>query len=233
MVEAVQVEVLLHLPVLVPEAGALRRVAVEQDALPGCDDRVPPPSGRAEPGVRAGVGVVGPDEDVQEIVAEVALRKAVLDEGPVVRVAPVQVAGGKVRADVPGDDPAVAGEVPGDLPDVLHEALDGFVRAVADAVVEGAPGQLGLHHRADVEVEVPLEDLPLHEAGDDLAGPRLPDHEGVKERNKGAVVEVVQEPNQVTFPVQLEVHAVGAPPLVRAAAHVGVQDGLQVHVLVE
>lgn len=52
-----------------------------------------------------------------------------------------------------------------------------------------------------------------------------------KKRNKGAVVEILKKPHQVSFPVQLEMHAVKASALVGATSEIGFYEFLKFHVV--
>ena len=171
MVEIVKVVVLLHLPELVTEAGASSWLCVEDDRFALLDYGGPFLLGAPQVDVLCGVAVVGPEQDVEQVVPPLSLRDAPLDEVAVVLVGAVQVTAGEVGPDVSGDHPAVLGIVLRDDPDVLHELADGAVRAVADAVVKGPVCELVFYQRADVEVEVVLEYFALHQAGDDLPGP--------------------------------------------------------------
>lgn len=220
MVKVIEVVVFLYLPELICEAGTATVLAVEDDGLPGLDNRLPFVPRGDQHHVIGRERVIHPHKDIQQVVTFLTLRETLLDKFSIMGVAPVQITRREISLDVPGYEPAIPSEVVGHLPDVLHQPLDGFVWSVAHTIIEGTVGQSLLDHRPHEPVKMELHHLAGHQAGYDLTRPWSWRNESIKKGGKGAVVHILQEPRQVSLPVQLKHHRVRALLLVRSAVQV-------------
>ena len=233
MVKIIEVVVFLYLPILVAQTGTASVLAVEDYGLPGLDNRLPFVPRGNQHHVLGRERVIHPHKDIQQVVTLRPLRETFLDKFSIVGIAPVQITRREIPLNIPRNQPAVPGVVVGHLPDVLHQPLYGFVRTVAHTIIEGAVGQSLLDHRPHEPVKMELHHLAGHQTGYNLTRPWSWRNESIKKGGKGAVVHILQEPRQVSLPVQLKHHRVRALSLVRSAVQVISMKCFQIHCLAE
>lgn len=127
---------------------------------------------------------------------------------------------GKVALQVGLYDPRLPAESLSNLADVLYEAVDGGVRAHADAVVEAAAGHAPLQQRAQPHVDMVVRYPRVVVRGEHLPRAGLAHYETEEGGCKVTVVDRPDKAHEVPLAMHPVHHAVVAAPLVRAARHI-------------
>lgn len=109
------------------------------------------------------------------------------------------------------------------------QALHGFLRSVADAVVESSVGEPAVNGRTHADVEEILQYLRGHLAGVYLPGARIGADERIKKRNKGSGVKVIEDALKVALIVEFKMSVVNTVPLVGSTVLVCLYKRLKVH----